>query len=150
MPHKYFFAFLLRLSLGWIFLWAFIDKVRPWRTGVSPTLGFLQKNAGPLSDFFHSLAGQVWVDWLFMSGLGLIGTALILGIAYRLATVTGCLMLVLLYLASLPIKTNPFLDEHIIYILVLLLLYKVQAHKTWGLGRFWSNSRLVHKIPVLK
>lgn len=149
MKHNY-IAFLLRISLGWIFLWAFIDKIETWRQGVSPTLGFLQKNAGPMSSFFQGLAGQTWVDWLFMSGLGLIGTALILGIAFRLATWTGCILLILLYLASLPIKNNPFIDEHIIYILALLLLYRVQAHKTLGFGKFWSNSRLVHKIPVLK
>lgn len=80
---------LLRFALGFTLLWAFLDKTfglgratapdKSWMAGGSPTAGFL-KNAvqGPLADFYHSLAGNPVVDWLFMLGLLLIGLALIL------------------------------------------------------------------------
>src|SRR6059058_2844518 len=57
-----------RISLGWIFLWAFVDKLfglghettsaQAWIHGGSPTFGFLKKGAaGPFADFYHSIAG---------------------------------------------------------------------------------------------
>src|SRR5206468_12118453 len=77
----------LRLSLGWIFLWAFLDKLfglghetktaQAWIHGGSPTYGFLKKGAeGPFADFYHGIAGAAWADWLFMLGLAGIGSAL--------------------------------------------------------------------------
>ena len=89
---------LLRIGLGWIFLWAFIDKVfglgfateagKHWLTGASPTMGFLKFGTkGPLAGVFQAMAGSPVVDWLFMLGLLLIGLALILGIGMKIAVV---------------------------------------------------------------
>lgn len=80
---------LARISLGFVFLWAFLDKTfglghgttdkAAWINGGSPTNGFLSKGtSGPLADFYQSFAGATWADWLFMLGLAGIGTALIL------------------------------------------------------------------------
>jgi thiosulfate dehydrogenase [quinone] large subunit len=124
---------LLRISLGFIFLWAFIDKVfglglatareGAWIAGASPTMGFLKfGTAGPLSGMFQAVAGNVVVDWLFMLGLLLIGACLILGIFRRVAGYSGALLMLLMWSAVLPPAHHPFLDEHIIYLLVLLLL----------------------------
>src|SRR5215212_1332243 len=93
-----------RISLGWIFLWAFLDKLfglghetksaQAWIHGGSPTKGFLSKGAaGPFEDFYHSIAGAAWADWLFMIGLAGIGIALITGVALRIAAGAGALML---------------------------------------------------------
>ena len=71
---------LLRLSIGWIFLWGFIDKLfglgfatkadSAWLAGGSPTFGFLKFAVkGPFAGFYHGLAGSAAVDWLFMAGL---------------------------------------------------------------------------------
>lgn len=122
---------LLRLSMGWIFLWPFLDKTfglgfatakeAAWVVGGSPTTGFLTyATKGPFADMFQALAGNVFVDWLFMIGLLLIGLSLILGIFMRLAIFSGSLMLILMYLAVLPPDHNPVIDDHIIYPLVLL------------------------------
>jgi len=70
----------LRLALGWVFLWAFLDKLfglghettskAAWINGGNPTKGFLSKGAeGPFTGFYHSIAGAGWVNWLFMLGL---------------------------------------------------------------------------------
>ncbi|MBT4209378.1 MAG: DoxX family membrane protein [Candidatus Komeilibacteria bacterium] len=152
---------ILRISMGWIFFWAFIDKLfglgfatttkKAWLNEGSPTTGFLEHaSTGPLKVMFQSLAGQAWVDWAFMLGLLLIGLALILGIAMKLAAIGGVLMMLLMYLALLLPSNNPFMDDHIIYALVLIGLYLNGAGNDWGLGRKWSQSSLVQKYPCLK
>ncbi|MFI6316594.1 hypothetical protein ACIBG8_03700 [Nonomuraea sp. NPDC050556] len=139
-----------RISLGWIFLWAFLDKTfgwglatppaKAWISGGSPTTGFLKGAGG----FFAGLAGQPWVDWLFMLGLFGIGTALILGVGLRIAAVTGGLLMVLMWAAELPLANNPFMDEHLVYAIVLAGLALAGAGDTLGLGR------MVRPYPALR
>ena len=151
----------IRLSLGWIFLWAFVDKLfglgfatpseRSWLNGGSPTKGFLANAAtGPFEGFYKSIAGAAWADWLFMLGLLGIGAALMLGIAMRLATAAGALLLVLMWTAVLPPENNPFMDDHIVYALVLIALALLGAGHHYGLGRTWERLAIVQKYPVLK
>lgn len=123
----------LRLSMGFIFLWAFLDKTfglglatsseKAWINGGSPTSGFLSSAVrGPLESIFNSLAGMPAVDWLFMLGLLFVGLTLIFNKFIKLGTLTGGLMLLFMYLALLFPENNPVIDEHIIYILVLALI----------------------------
>ena len=60
------------------------------------------------------------------------------------------LMLLLMYLALIPPQNHPFLDEHLIYILVLWVLLFFNAHKSIGLGELWANTKIVKKFPVLE
>lgn len=151
----------IRLSLGWIFLWAFLDKLlglgfatareSAWINGGSPTFGFLNfGTAGPLAAVFQALAGHPVVDALFMIGLLGIGLALILGIGMRIAAVSGAAMMLLMWAAALPPANNPFMGDHIVYALVLLTLPLVHAGRTWGLGNWWRQTALVERYPVLK
>ena len=151
----------LRLGLGWVFLWAFLDKLfgwgfatpaeNAWINGGSPTRGFLGNAvSGPFADVYRSFAGAAWADWLFMLGLAAIGTALILGIGLRVAAAAGGLLLVLMWTAVLPPETNPFLDDHLIYAGVLALLALTAAGDTLGLGRVWARLPLVQRLPVLR
>ncbi|MBI4127368.1 hypothetical protein HY463_01540 [Candidatus Peregrinibacteria bacterium] len=153
-------AAMLRVSIGFTFLWAFLDKTfglgsatsaeKSWIAGGSPTEGFLSNAArGPFADLFHSMAGSPIVDRLFMLGLLLIGIALILGIGMKIATYTGSLLLFLMWLALLPPTNNPILDEHLVYIFALFTLKSMKAGEIWGLGKEWSESRLVKKFPFL-
>ena len=86
----------------------------------------------------------------FMAGLLGIGLALVLGIGMRIATYTGTLLLLLMWLASFPPKTNPILDDHIIYILLLIGLYGVGAGDVLGFGKSWKKSNLVKQYPILQ
>jgi thiosulfate dehydrogenase [quinone] large subunit len=159
-PAGYVWA-IARIGLGWTFLWAFLDKVfgwgfatpadRAWIAGGSPTTGFL-KGTGEhaLGGFFSGLAGQAWVDGLFMIGLFGIGAALILGVGIRIAALTGGLLLVLMWAASLPLEANPFLDEHLIYGVVLAGLALTDAGDVFGLGARWGRTSLVRHLPILK
>ncbi|MEV4082287.1 hypothetical protein AB0J43_18655 [Nonomuraea fuscirosea] len=136
---------LARISLGWIFLWAFLDKTfgwgfatpaaKAWINGGSPTTGFLKGTGeNALGGLFSALAGQAWVDWLFMAGLLGIGLALVLGIGIRIAAGAGTAMLLLMWAAELPLTTNPFMDDHIVYAIVLVGLALTGAGTTLGLG----------------
>src|SRR5918995_1809560 len=133
-----------RLSLGWVFLWAFLDKTfglgnetaseAAWVNGGSPTEGFLA----------NAPAG------LFMIGLAGIGVALFLGIGIRIAAAAGALLLVLMWTAVLPPDNNPFMDDHLIYALVLVGLALINAGDVLGFGRWWSKTELVRRYPILR
>ncbi len=151
----------IRFSLGWVFLWAFLDKVfglghdtknaAAWIHGGNPTLGFLKMGAnGPFADFYHSIAGATWTNWLFMLGLAGIGIGLILGVAMRITAAAGALMLVMMWSVVLPPANNPFMDDHIVYALVLLLLAAIGAGRFLGLGGMWERLSIVQRFPFLK
>ena len=123
----------LRLVMSFIFLWAFIDKVfglgfattsdQAWIAGGSPTSGFLgHATQGPFVEIFHSLANIAIVDWMFMLGLLFVGLTLALNKYVKWGCIAGSIMLGLMYLALLFPANNPIIDEHIVYILVLMLI----------------------------
>ena len=161
------FLAVVRVAIGFVFLWAFIDKTfglgyatpsaRAWINGGSPTKGFLSGvEVGPLESTFHSWAGTAWADWLFMVGLLAIGLALILGVALRIAAVSGTLLMLLMWAAEWPLaqhtsagapsmSTNPIVDYHIIYALVLIAAALTYAGNTWGFGKFWAKLPFVQR-----
>lgn len=151
----------LRVALGLVFFWAFVDKLfglgfattadKSWLAGGSPTSGFLLYGAkGPFAPLFHALAGVAIVDWLFMVGLCLIGLALILGIGMRVACASGTILLILMYFAVLPPEHHPFLDEHLVYAAALTLLASLpESSHTLGLGRWWRSRATVKRNPWL-
>jgi len=153
---------LLRLTMGWIFLWAFVDKLfglgfatmadKAWLVGGSPTSGFLQFGVhGPFASFFQNLSGIPLVDWLFMLGLFFVGVSLMLGIFIRLSSFSGIIMLALMYLAvGLSPANNPFIDEHIVFILVMVIFVLTNSGQYLGFGKWWANTLLVQKYKFLK
>lgn len=161
----------LRVSMGFVFMWAFLDKLfalgfstgrqpdgtidffaegAAWLNGGSPTRGFLSGSRGPLSSFWQSLAGDAWVNWLFMGALAALGVALLLGIGLRLAAVGGSILMLSMWSVAMLPGSNPFLDSHVIYALVLVLLATAAGGDTWGLGERWSRTALVRRLPLLK
>ena len=163
----------LRIAYGVTFLWAFFDKLlalgfatghdpegnldrfgdAAWINGGSPTEGFLSFGVpenNPFKDVFTSLAGQAWVDWLFMLGLLGIGVALLSGVAMRIGTAAGAVMYALMYLAVLPLENNPVVDDHLIGVIVMVVLVLAHAGRTWGLGRWWESQDLVQQNPALR
>jgi thiosulfate dehydrogenase [quinone] large subunit len=149
-----------RFTIGFVALWAFLDKLmgldhatpgaKSWLNGVSPTTGFLKGVEGPLADTFHSMAGASWADWLFMAGMAGVGIALILGIGMRVAAVSGVFLFGMLYASQLPVEQNPFVDVHIVYIVVIIALALSNAGDTLGLGRWWKQTILVRRLGFLR
>jgi thiosulfate dehydrogenase [quinone] large subunit len=157
----------LRISTGFVFLWAFFDKTfgwgyatpsaRAWINGGSPTKGFLSNvEVGPFDGFFHNIAGNALADWLFMLGLLGIGLALILGIGLRIAAGAATAMMALMWIAEWPLdktttggepsgSTNPITDYHFIYAVSAITVALTYAGHTWGLGKWWASLPFVQK-----
>ena len=170
----------LRIAYGITFLWAFLDKAfalgfgtgaitdentgartgidffakdQAWFNGGNPTEGVLAFGVpadNPFKSIFNGMAGDTWVNWLFMLGLLGIGIALLSGVAMRIATAAGALMYALMYTASVPLENNPVVDDHLIGVIVMVVLGLSAAGTTWGLGHWWSNTEAVRKNPVLR
>lgn len=149
-----------RILLGFVFLWAFVDKLlglgvstpaeRAWLNGASPTTGFLKGVEGPFSTFFNGLAGNAVADWLFMLGLLGIGLALVFGLAMRLAAWSGALLMLLMWAASLPLENNPVIDDHIVYAAILLTLGALVGQHKFSLAGWWQSLGLVKKNAWLR
>jgi thiosulfate dehydrogenase [quinone] large subunit len=162
----------LRIAMGWTFLWAFLDKAfgfgfstgrnaetgaivfggpDAWVNGGSPTagvVGFALK--GPFKGAIQTITGYemtqagphvaAWVDVLYMVTLAAIGVALILGVATKLAAIGGIAWMGTFYLATaIWPEHNPFLDEHIVEILVLAAVLLANAGRYYGLGKAWQR-----------
>ncbi len=160
-------AGVIRILIGFTFLWAFLDKcfgfgyatAKGWMFGTgegNPTAGFLKFGAnpnGPFHDFFTSLAPtapSAFINWLFMGALLGAGVGLVFGIGMRISCIGASILLLSMWLAVAPwakyvdeggstvASNNPILDEHIIYSAVLILLMIVHAGRYLGLGRMWE------------
>ncbi|HXH80535.1 hypothetical protein [Nocardioides sp.] len=170
----------MRLAFGITFLWAFLDKLlalgfhtgavtnpgtgardsidffakdAAWINGGSPTEGFLTFGVpadNPFKEVFTSMAGQGWVDVLFMLGLLGIGVALLTGVAMRIGTAAGALMYAFMYAAVLPLENNPIVDDHLVGVIVMAVLALAYAGRTWGLGTWWESQGIVKRNPVLR
>ncbi len=156
---------LARISLGLTFLWAFFDKLiglgfstcrnvetdvietlcsKAWLEGGSPTSGFLKfATKGPFADFFQGLAGNAFVDWMFMLGLLGLGIGLTLGIGMKISVIGGVTLLVMMWLAALWPEHNPVLDDHLIYSIMLVGLLLVNDKQAFGIGRWWKKQDVV-------
>jgi thiosulfate dehydrogenase [quinone] large subunit len=160
---------LLRLMLGWTFLWAFLDKTFAlgfatgrledgtidrtvgWIDGVSPTAGLIgfgltdtfQGMYQSLTGFQMTDAGPVvagWVDWVYMLAMLLIGLGLLTGVMTRIAAVGGIAWMAIFYTATaIWPEHNPFLDDHVINAVVLVGLILANAGRYLGLGRIWQQ-----------
>jgi thiosulfate dehydrogenase [quinone] large subunit len=177
----------LRLLAGWVFLWAFLDKLlalgfstgrvldettgatlkidffgdAAWINGASPAagvVGFALK--GPFADNIQTIAGyqmtqagpQVagWVDWVYMLSMLLIGLGLITGVLTRIAAVGGIVWMGIFYAATaIWPEHNPFLDEHVLYAVVLVGVILANAGRYWGFGKIWQRIPYVHDRPYL-
>jgi len=163
----------LRMLMGFTFLWAFLDKAfalgfstgrnpdtgvitffgaDAWIKGGSPTDGvLLYALKGPFKGLYDGLAGQTWVEWVYMLSMLLIGLALILGIGTRLAAIGGIIWMTIFYTATaIWPEHNPFVDEHVVYVVLLAALALLGAGRYLGLGDWWNRTALVRRLPVLK
>ena len=129
---------LLRVSFGWLFLYAGLSKVfnSDWSAA-----GYMS-GAKTFGSFYNLFLGDSILPVLNLVnewGLTLLGISLILGIFVRPAALFGALLMVLYYF---PVLEFPYImphsylvDEHIIYALVLLLLAAMRAGNVWGLDK---------------
>jgi thiosulfate dehydrogenase [quinone] large subunit len=126
-----------------------------WIHGGSPTvgvIGFALK--GPFADTIQSVTNyqmtttgptvSAWVDWVFMASLLLIGLGLMTGVMTRLAAFGGIAWMAIFFAGTaIWPEFNPFVEEHVVYAVVLVGLILANAGRYWGLGRIWQRVGLV-------
>ena len=140
----------LRVLLGWSFLWAFLDKMfglgfatcrvpesggsidylcsGAMIKGGSPTFGFLTfateaSHTGFLFDWMAPSAPDAinFADVGFMVALLALGVALMVGVFTRTAGIGGAVLMLFMFLASEVFpENNPVNSSHIIEMVVLL------------------------------
>ncbi len=139
------FALLLRLLMGWIFLWAGFDKAI---NGFEADGFLLHATSGPLKDWFVDLGGDATalsvIEPLVTYGQILMGFALFLGVATRLALAFAMAMMFLFYIAQFPPEHDLFVDYYIVYIAVYLMLGALGAGRILGLDRF------IERLPWIR
>jgi thiosulfate dehydrogenase [quinone] large subunit len=153
-PYNKLFIFLLRVSLGVLFLYAGYSKLTAnpaWSAA-----GYLT-HATTFPGFYAWLADPSilpMVNFLNMWGLTLIGLSLILGIFARFSSLLGALMMLLYYFPALQFPFVPsghafLVDEHIIYAAALLLLASLEAGRVWGLDSSLADSTIYADHPQI-
>lgn len=144
--------FLLRISMGWLMLYAGITKVLnpAWSAE-----GYLKgtKTFTGLYGWFASPGILPAINFVNEWGLTLLGVSLILGIGVRLSSILGAVLMLLYYF---PVLTFPYVahsylvDEHIIYGFALLVLAATRAGRVYGLENWCSNLPICSKFPQLR
>ncbi|MFZ4464470.1 MAG: DoxX family membrane protein [Bacteroidales bacterium] len=142
---------LLRLAIGWHFLYEGLAKVfnPSWSSKT-----YLLDSGGMLKGFFewmtHNQSVLKTVDFLNAWGLSLIGLSLILGLFSRYAARAGMILLSLYYLSHPAIHGISYLfpsdgsyflvNKTIIEILALYVLSTWSTDDFIGVGRFFRKS----------
>ena len=146
---------LMRLALGWLFFYSGITKV------INPewsSIGYLKGAATftGLYTWFASANIVPIVDFMNQWGLTLLGISLIFGIAVKLSSLLGAVLMLLYYF---PILVFPhvgdhsyLVDEHIIYLLILFSFITLRAGRYYGvdafLARRFGKNRFITKYLV--
>lgn len=140
--------FILRLALGFLFLYAGIAKlIDPAWTSAGYLMG-----AKTMAGFYDWLAlpqNILWVDMLNKWGLFLMGAALILGFITRTASVLAIVLMTLYYIPTLNFPYAGahayIVDEHVIYIAGFIVLIAFNAGVHWGIDGMIEHSK---KVPI--
>ena len=144
--------FILRISMGWLFLYAGVTKL------IDPTwssAGYIG-SAKTFASFYQWLLSPsllTIVNLVNEWGLTLLGISLILGVAVRISSILGAVLMMMYYFVILQFPyPNPhsyIVDEHIIYALVLVFLAAMRAGKIWGIGSMCKEWPLCKTFPSL-
>lgn len=151
-----FWLVLLRIAIGWHFLYEGLVKVidSDWSAKV-----YLLDSQGPFANLFHTMASSERIlsvtDFLNEWGLVLIGLGLILGVLSRWASYAGMVMLIFYYLShppfpgitySMPAEGNYFIiDKVAIEFFALGVLSLFPTDHIAGLARFFTRKVRNHE-----
>ena len=103
---------------------------------------------GPIGQIFLNFWGNYFVIQLLIWSAVLIGLALVFGVAVRLASYGGMLIMLMMYLAVIP-PSSVIVNQQLMYILVLGFLAVGEAGKVAGFDKFLAPP-LEDKYPMLK
>jgi len=148
---KYLFTF-LRITIGWHFLYEGIAKIF---TPNWSSMSYLLNSGGPVEGIFKGMAEYQFliyiIDYTVIFGLILIGIALFLGVATRIAAFAGAALLFSFYISYPPFSVNPIgygieghyliVNKNLVELLTLLVLAFMS--KSW----FYSIENLSTRKP---
>ena len=151
---------IFRLLIGWLFIWGFLDKMfglgfetppeGAWINGGSPSSYVVWVTKGVFADLFNSMAGNAFIDVLFMAGLLIIGITLILGIATKLTTIFSIVFFIVMYCLCVPPTDNPLIDYHILLAVGMVVVYYLGGYEKLSLYDKWKEFPLVKRFPILE
>lgn len=128
----------IRILLGFMFFYAGFTKV----FDPSWSAEFYLRGAKTFSGlyaFFLQPDILPFINFINKWGLLFIGISLILGLYSRYFSLLGAFFMIMYYLPTLDFPYaglhSYLVDQHIIYIAVLLFLAKIDADKYFGLGK---------------
>ena len=147
---------MLRLAIGWHFLYEGIAKILNPRW---TSMAYLLDAQGFLADFYHSLAENAallsGVDWANKAGLTLIGLSLITGCLTKWGSMGGILLLLLYYLSHIPYVGAEYLlpsegayliiDKNIIEMFGLLVIIQFPTSHILGIDRWLVLKKSLRK-----
>lgn len=151
----------LRLVIGWHFLYEGISKIlMPNWTAA----GYLENSRWILADIFHAIAANASllkvVDVMNIVGLVCIGLCLMLGLFTRLSSILGILLLVLYYVANPPFIGMDFglpaegayniVNKNLVEMVALLALAIFPTGQYWGFDRLIFARRRTKSAPNAK
>ena len=124
-----------RIALGWFFFYAGLVKILDAKWSAA---GFLNtaKTFPGLYAWFAGPSVIGVVNFVNEWALLLLGVSLILGLFVRWSTIPGVFLMLLYYFASnaFPFVSNGFIvDEHIIYIAMLIIFFVTHDGNYFGL-----------------
>lgn len=145
------FILVLRLTMGWIFLWAGFDKLI---NGFSAEGFLLHATSGPLESWFKDLGGNTSalsvIDPLVTYSQVLMGFALFFGVFTRLTLFSAAAMMFMFYIAQFPPEHDLFVDYYIVYIVAYAMLGALGAGRILGLDSYIERLPSVRRYQRLK
>ena len=162
---------MLRIVLGFGFLYAGLEKAfdfagaaKPWSAAgflKFATAGTVPNMAGHPESMVHNPTQQVWIDiagsgtlvdivnFLVVFGELAIGTALILGVATRLAGTLGAVMMFLFWVAAWDFQYG-IVNEQFVYMVLSGFLAYASAGRALGLDALIERTEFVRQRPGLR
>ncbi len=139
----------LELITFWVWGLRYYLNEQAWINGGNPVFGYLNFGTSePFAPIFQGMADSLLVAYLFEFGMLAIGSAFILGIGIRIASLGDITMMILIYLSQITPEHNPFMDQHIIYALLFGQFLMAEVPATFSLRGWWIEQPVVQKYPV--
>lgn len=143
---------ILRMAIGWLLLYEGLVKLsNPDWSGIA----YLMDSQGFLKEFYYWMAASPVilkiVNFMNIWGLIAIGAGIFLGLFTRAALISGMVLLLLYYLSHPPFPgltyafptggNYLFINNVLIEIICLVLLYVFPMHRAYGIDKFIFGSK---------
>lgn len=148
----------LRVLMGWVLFQGGIVKIIDPEWTAAGFLQFAIPEGNPFAAQFANMAGSPLIDFLVPWGLTLTGLGLILGALVRWNAFWGAFMMIMFWAASLtgglaqgfPLEHGWFVDDHIVYAILLFALGALGAGRLYGFDAILEATPFVFKNKWLK